>query len=327
MILAIIVLVFGLRMIGSSVNSIFTERQAGNVYSLSAPSSDFGYGESAKYSESGAVGLSTRNVTSATDSIYPTEPGITTGDQSEEFEVTQFNATIETRELEKNCEAIVNLKADKDIIFESASKYEKGCDYIFKAKKDKVEVVLTVIESLDPKYLSDNTYTIKGLVDDFTSEEEILKNKLESIDETLDKAVGAYNEVTTLATRVQDVETLAKIIDSKINVIERLTQERININSQLDRLQRTKSEQLDRLEYTYFNVSIYEDKFIDGQDLKDSWKETIKKFVLDINQVAQDISVNLIALLFFLFQGLLYFFILFIVAKYVWKLAKYIWKK
>jgi hypothetical protein len=120
---------------------------------------------------------------------------------------------------------------------------------------------------------------------------------------------------------------LAKIIDSKIGIIERLTQERININAELERLDRSKSEQLDRLDYTYFNVNVIENKFVDIQNLKDSWSTAVKSFVNDINKVLQDISINLVTLLFLALQYILYIFIILIIAKYGWKLVKYIWKR
>jgi hypothetical protein len=95
----------------------------------------------------------------------------------------------------------------------------------------------------------------------------------------------------------------------------------------LEQLGRAKSEQLDRLEYTYFNVYILENKFIDGQNLKDSWKVAVKSFVRDINEIVQNVTINLVSLLFLILQYILYFFIILVVAKYGWQLTKHIWQK
>jgi len=319
--LALIVVVVAFRLIGSSFNSVFPHgvtiiESEGAPAAPSMSSYDYTYesGSAMKSSAQYSVGLSTRNAGA-------------TGDESEEYEVTQYSATIETRELNETCSAVSSLKAYDYVIFENANEYNRGCNYVFKVKKDKAEEILTVIKDLNPKELSDNTYTIKGLIDDFTGEIEILQKKLSSIDETLEKAIEAYDDITALATRVQDVESLAKIIDSKINIIERLTQERINVNSQLERLERSKADQLDRLGYTYFSINIVENKFIDGQNLKDSWKQAVKEFVRDINNVVQDVTINLVALLFFALQYAVYFFILLVIVKYGWQLVKYIWKK
>jgi hypothetical protein len=154
---------------------------------------------------------------------------------------------------------------------------------------------------------------------------EVLQKKRASIDATLASALNAYDEVTRLATNSQNADALAKIIDSRIGIIERLTQERININEQLDRLARAKADQLDRLDYTYFSVSVQENKYIDGESLKDSWKQTLRDFVTQVNKVIQDVTVNLILLLFFIVQWALYAAIVLVVVKYGWKFGKHIW--
>lgn len=274
--------------------------------------------EEADYSSGSATDLSTRNITSSS---------AVAGDDAEEFEVTEYNAVIETRHLAETCGKVVSLKNREDVIFENANEAENGCDYSFKVKKDSVPEILGIIKALDPKEINENTYTIKRLIDDYTSELEILQKKMASIDQTLADAVKAYDEIAEVASRTQNAESLAKIIDSKINIIERLTTQRLNVNSQIERLERSKAEQLDRLEYTYFYVSVFENKFVDGQNLKDSWKAAVKLFVYDINEIAQDITINLVSLLFLALQYVLYAFILLIAAKYLWQLAKYIWSR
>ncbi len=323
-ILGIVIIAFAITLLGSSFKSIMgTKRGINESYSLGQPAYDMVKMESA----GSAMGLSVRNVVSSPSPILPPNTEVTSGDDAEEFEVTEYNTTIETRNLDKSCLNISDLKSKDYVIFENSSEYDHGCDYVFKVKKDNVEEILDIIKEMNPKDLQENTYTIKKLVEDFTSRIEILEKKLASVDETLDKAVRAYDEVTVLATRIQDVETLTKIINSKVDIIERLTQERININSQLEQISRSKAEQLDRLEYTYFRVNIWENKFIDGENLKDSWKMAVKSFVRDTNQVFQDITINLLVSLFLLLQYIIYLFILLIVAKYGWKLVKYIWRK
>lgn len=290
-----------------------------------APSADY-YDYGKEYSSNSSMGMGGATLSARNVMPVPQVPG-TTGNTAEEFEVTDYNAQIETRDLEETCGAITDLKALSYVIFENSNSYDRGCGYTFKVEKARVGEILAKIEALDPKTLSENTYTIKRQVDDFTSQEEILKNKLESIDQTLAGATTAYDEITRLASRTQDVATLAKIIDSKIQVIERLTQERIAVSEQLDRLARAKSEQLDRLEYTYFSVNVSENKYIDTQDLKDSWKATLRQFVQTLNRIAQDITVNLVVFLFFVLQVAIYLAVVLLVAKYGWKWARKIWKK
>ncbi len=306
---AIIIITLAFRLIGASF--------FGSNLSRSGSSGNYSAGQGTMAFDSKE--LSIRNVASPTTA--------TVGNQAEALEVTDYSASIETRHLEDTCAQVVALKARADVVFENANTYEQSCNYSFKVKHESVADILTIIKSLNPKELNENTYTIKKLVDDYTSEITILEKKKTSIDETLANAVKAYDEIAALATKTKDVESLTKIIDNKINIIEKLTQERINVNAQLERLERSKAEQIDRVDYTYFNVNILENKFVDTQSLKDSWKAAVKSFVREINSIAQDITINLVALLFLALQYIVYLFILVIIAKYVWKLVKYIWQK
>ena len=282
------------------------------------------YGEATKgYAIDGASApsLSYRNI------LPIPSPSGTTGNTAEEFEVTDYTAHIETRHLDETCGAIAGLKAQSYVIFENANTYDRGCSYTFKVERAHVEEIVSKIEALDPKTLSENTYTIKRQIDDFTSQEEIWKNKLTSIDQTLRNAGAAYDELTRLATRVQDVETLAKVIDSKIQVVERLTLERIAVSEQLDRLSRAKADQLDRLEYTYFNVSVSENRYVDGEQLADSWNAAIREFVQTLNEILQNSTINLALFLVFLAQVALYAVVLLLIAKYGWTWVKKIWQR
>ncbi|MDP3899625.1 MAG: hypothetical protein Q8Q23_00935 [bacterium] len=325
----IIVVAIAFRLLGSSFTSIIKQTKLGNVSSggMFAYDLDKGYAENmADGADSGAA-LSARNVIAEPAFMPPREDEIISGDDAEEFEVTEYNAYIETRHLDTTCAAITDLKTRADVIFENANEYDQGCGYNFKVKRESVAEVLTLIKNLDPKDLSENTFTIKKQIEDFTSETEILQKKLDSINETLENAISAYDDITELATQTRDAESLAKIIDSKIGIIERLTQSRINTGAQLERLERAKAEALDRLAYTYFHVNISENKFIDGEQLKDSWKMAVKQFVRDVNDIAQDLSINLATLLLLILQYVIYLGIILVIAKYGWRLAKYFWQK
>lgn len=320
---ALVILSFVMTLIKEPLRSIST-----SDFGLAIAPSPMSYGgkmmgnSEAAYMPGMAAQLSVRN-------IAPIIPGsqVTVGDTAEDYEVTDYSATIETRSREKTCAAITALKPLAYVIFESSNESDYGCNYSFKVEHAKVSEVLAMIQALDPKDLNESTYTIKRQLDDFTSETEILEKKRASIEATLASALRAYDEITVLATRSQDAASLAKIIDSKIQIIERLTQERININEQLDRLARAKTEQLDRLKYTYFSVSVYEQKFIDGESLADSWGEKVRAFVRAINGALQSATLGLLALIVGLIPYGIYAILLLLVAKYGWKLVKAIWNK
>ncbi len=320
-------LVFVFSMINSSVRPLLS----GGMREVSAPSfypaydsADGFAGESMGLSKGGvAASLSIRNISPI---VPPMQQG-TVGNNAEDFEVTDYSAFIETRNKKETCAQIADLKSLKHVIFEVSSESDVNCSFTFKVEHARSAEILAIIKSLKPKDLTENTQTIKRQLDDFTNQTDILKKKLVSIEETLQSALSAYDQITALAIRTQDASSLAKIIDSKVQIIERLTQERININQQLDYLARAKADQMDKLEYTFFNVSVYENKFVDVKNIKDSWKAAIKDFFYNVNQAVQDASINLLAILFVAIPYIIYCLLLLVGAKYGWRLVKYIWKK
>jgi hypothetical protein len=267
--------------------------------------------------------FSTRNAAG----IYPPQPGMSTGNTAEEFEVSDYSASIETVNLKKTCGEITELKSKKEVIFESASESESHCFFSFKVEHSATDMVLSVLKTLEPRDLSQSTYTIKEQLEDFTSQAEILQKKLVAIEETLSGALAAYDEVARLATRSQDAEALASIINNKVMTIERLTQERISINQQLEYLARAKSQAADKLNYAFFSVTVYENEYIDGKALADSWKAAVQKFFLDANLALQGITITLVSFILLVLQYLLYALLLVFAVKYGWKAVQAIWKK
>ncbi|MFA5247760.1 MAG: hypothetical protein WC415_00740 [Patescibacteria group bacterium] len=265
------------------------------------------------------ISLSTRNFASSEMAIDNSNYG--------NYEVTQYNATVETGKLKDDCANITELKGRDYIIFENSNTADRYCSFSFKVDKDKVEEVLKIVKDLKPRDLNQNVDSIKKEIEDFTSREEILKNKQTSIDETLKNAISAYDEITALATKTNNADSLAKVIDSKINILERLTAQRLQVSAELESLARSKAEQLDHLKYVNFYVYIYENKIFDGQNIKDSWIASAKQFVVDINKTIKDLSLGLVALLLEIFKYLIYIFLVFFAIKFCWKLGKSMWKK
>lgn len=253
-------------------------------------------------------------------------PGYSTGADAEDFEVTTYSGTIETRRLDKTCDTIANLKAMEHVIFEDSNKNDDSCYYRFKVEKDKAEAIVKIIEDLDPEVLNVNVQSIKGRVEGVEDELEILKKKLASVEETLEDAQDAYDEISALATRQQDAETLAKIIDSKLNLIERLSNQRLQIKEQIDRYNEIKSDQLDRLNFTFFDINVFEDLIFDWEEVKDSWKWETKELVRNINDVIQSISLRLVTNLLRLGLGIAYLFIAVFLLKFVWIGVRRVWK-
>lgn len=319
-------IVFLASLVNSSVRPLLPrslQQEEGSMSSVPGYAGFYGRGMASTDAvgyDKGVPELSARN-------IAPMPPQGTTGNTAEQFEVTDYNATIETRDKAETCARIADLKSLPHVIFEYSQESDRSCNYTFKVEQAKVGEILTLIKDLDPKDLHENTRTIKSQLDDFTNQTEILEKKRASIDETLQNAIKAYDEITALAVRTQDAASLAKIIDSKVQIIERLTQERININQQLDYLARAKADQMDRLDYTYFNVNIYENKFVDGENIKDSWKQAVQEFFYNINEALQNATVGLLAVVLMAIPYILYALLIVVLAKYGWRVVKKIWYK
>jgi len=248
------------------------------------------------------------------------------GNDAENFEVKNYNATIKTSSLDSICETISNLKSRKEIIFESANHNDKNCNYQFKVEKAYTEEILAIIEGLDPEDINENIKTIKKSVEVYDTQLDILKKKLSSIEETLEKAQNTYDEVTKLATKKQDVESLTTIINNKLNLIDKLTNERMNIKQQIDLNLKSKADQLDKLKYSFFSVFIYEDKILDLAQIKESWNREIKNLIQNFNDMLQGISLNLLTYLIRFVEVAIYLFLSLFLLKFVWFAVKKIWK-
>jgi hypothetical protein len=249
------------------------------------------------------------------------------GEDAENFEIKEYTASVKTRKLSFACNKISQLKSNENIIFETSNEGKKTCYYQFKVKKDQEKQVLQILKDLHPESFDTKIETIQKMIDDYDSELDILEKKLLSVEDTLDKAQIAYDEITKLATKKQDIESLTKIIDSKLNLIEKLSKERINIKERIDRFNKNKSDQLQRLNFSYFNINIYEDLIVDIKEIKDSWKYEVKQLVRNLNQVAQDLSVNLINFIIRFIEAAIYIFISIGLLKMIWIIIKKIWKK
>jgi len=253
-------------------------------------------------------------------------PEFAPGPDAEAFEVKEYYATIETRSLQEDCAVIAELKSRTDIIFESTNEYERGCTYTFKVTKDQVAEVLVLLETLDPKEVNESTYTIKREVDMYTDEITILETKLTTLETMLAESLAAYEQVTALAMRTGDVEGMARIIEGKLAIVERLTQAKLDTVAQLDRLAQAKGDALDKLTYTYFHVSIYENDFVDGGELKDGWTAAVQNFVRELSTLAQDLTLGFVAFAFSVVKFVLYGTLVLFVARFGFRFAKRVWR-
>lgn len=249
------------------------------------------------------------------------------GSTAEDFEARNYSAYIRARHLESACKTISDLKPLDYVIFESATEGSDSCYYTFRVTNAKVSEVVAVIESLKPDNFSENIYTIKREIEGYTSEKEILEQKIKAIEETLESALKAYSEVTTLASNTNNADSLARVITSRVEVIERLTNERIKLSGQMERLLRAQAEASEKLDHAEFSVRIFDAKYFDGKQLADSWQDALRRFFVDANRGLQNATIGLISFVILLVPLILYTLIILIVTRFLFRFARSIWRK
>jgi hypothetical protein len=245
---------------------------------------------------------------------------------AEDYEVHSYNASYRTSDKTETCGTIAGLKSRKEIVFESSNESDRSCNYRFQVENKNVNEVLKILEDLDPEDLNSSIYTIQRSVERTSDQLTILMQKLEQTEETLSEAQKAYEELMALATRSRDVENLTQLITLKINAIEQLAQKRISTNQQIEQVQRSRAEQLRRIANTEFNVNVYEERFVDWQNIANDWKQEIRNFVDNLNGLTQFVSVKLVSFVLYSAAAMLYIAIAFGFLKVLWIVGKKVWR-
>jgi prefoldin subunit 5 len=252
----------------------------------------------------------------AIDPIMPVpEPAPAPGTDAESYEVQDYFVSIETGNGERDCTILQSLKDREEVIFESMNESLYGCTVSFKVKKDSVDSVLSFLNELDPREVNETTYTIKREVSQLETQMDILKTKLAALDTALADALASFADVEAAARRSGDVASLAQVTDSKLNAIERINASRLEVTTELDRLERAKTETLDRMEYVYFSVNVYENEWVRGTDLKDSWVASVQELIRDLNGFLQDLSIGFVQFALTVVKYTLYASVLYIIAR------------
>lgn len=259
--------------------------------------------------------------------IMPPSYGQVPGTDAESFEVSEYYVSVETRDKEHDCEYLLTLKGRAEVIFDNVNESDFGCNVSFKVERESVESVLSHLNELDPKDISENTYTIKREVGEYETQIEILEKKLASLDEALANALASYEEVESIARRNGDISALAQVTESKVTIIERITNSRLEVVAQLDQYSRAKAESLDRMNFVQFSVNVYENDFVKGDDLKASWVASLQELVRDFNTFLQDLSIGFVQFIFLVIKYILYASVLFLVLRPVIRKARIIWRK
>lgn len=278
-----------------------------------------------EYAESAAYDDYAIRATNKLGIIPPIEPEEGIDGDAEAYEVEDYSANFRPNDKTEICATVSDLKADEEIVFESANESDRSCSYRFRVPRERADEVVALLEELDPEDLSVSVYTIQRTIQDNESRVDILKAKLAEKEAALTEAQVSYDELTEMATRARDVENLTKLIDLKINTIDRLADERLNLTRELDQMAAEQQRQLTRIATTGFSVSVYEDRIVDWGDLGDEWERAVQQFVADVNGLLQAVSIGLLTWLLRAGLAVVYLLVLVGLARLVWSAGKRVW--
>lgn len=259
--------------------------------------------------------------------IAPMPPvGGEVGADLEEYEARSYTVQFEKQNISATCNTVESLKPLPYVVFENASRADTSCRYVFKVETTHADEVVATLERLYPKEFTANTETIKRTLDVYTSRREILLRRQDLIEQSLEDAVVSYDELLALATRVEDVESVAEILNSKLRQIDMLTNRRLQVAAELEQLSRSIAEAQDRIDFTSFSVWVRQDKIVDGRAIADSWKHGAKQFAFAVNDVLQSLTFGLLENLLRIVLILIYLLIILFFAKHGWRFVREFWK-
>lgn len=258
--------------------------------------------------------------------ILPPAPGQdTVSEDAESYEITDYSLSYRPHSKAHTCDTITALKSREEIVFEESRSDERSCYFRFRVKTKSVDEVLTILQDLNPDDTSKSVYSIQKTVEGLTDELKIQEEKLTQTEIALTDAQKSYDELTKLATHKNDVESLTKLIDLKLNTINRLSQEKLAISQAIDQVQKNRADQLLRLEYTNFNINVSENRLADWKNLTDSWTAAVQQFVTDSNTLLQDLTVGLVTWIFRAGLGFVYLMIAIGLARLAWIVGRRVW--
>ena len=321
----------GVAVVLSVVKTLLPQQYTGNMLTTDSyrMSSDTGAGiaEMAPYAPVPSSAPSYKSYDGDMSEEQAMEPSV--GADAESYESLSYYGSFKEGNHDAVCDSIESWKPLAYVVFEKAVRNDLHCSYQFKVERAHVASMVTEIENLNPEEFSAATETIKKQVVEYEGQLDILLRKQELLETTLSDAVTAYDDLRTLATSVEDVESLTKIIDSKLNTIERLTRERVNLSQQIDAIARQRAELADMIEYVYFSLWVEKYQMVDIASLKDSWVSGIRSTIVNLNSTLQDLTLGVFVLLLGLVQIIIYAGIILVavlvVAKFAWHHVKRIW--
>lgn len=299
------------------LGSVLGIGQGGSVNSMSVPPI---------YNKGGMVGYS---ADSYRESSYytPQAPAVTNKAEAEKYELSSYNATIKTRHFEEDCASVQALKKDSSVIFLSVNSAKTYCTFSFKVEKAGLQKVLDILKGMDPDSLNENVETIAATLATYDRRKEILETQLTVVDATLKNAIASYEELSSLAVKSRDANSLATAINNKIDIIDRLSTKKLSIEEQLRSMSLSSSDSKAETGFAHFSVSVTKDTYIDGEAIATSWKYATQTLLNKINILLQELSLGFISVMLTLLKYMLYLLVFVALLKYVKRAVIWIWNR
>ncbi len=257
------------------------------------------------------------------------ESGGAIGGDAENYETLTYYVNFKKSGIDNICNEIKSLKKLNYVVFEDSSNNDTSCSYSFKVERNHVDDVVNLLNKFEPNDFTANMDVVKKQLVEYDSQLNILLKRQNELKKTLDDAILAYDNLITLATNVEDTESLTKIINSKLAMIDKLTNQRFALAAKIDSISKRSAELRDKIEYAYFHVSVSKYRIFDFDGLKDSWVNQVRTFVYNFNAMLQSLSIGIFSLFLSLFQIVVYVSIVAFIAlafvKYGWKFVKRFW--
>jgi len=270
----------------------------------------------------------------AMDMVEPGMPlppyGDEGGEDAEDYEKRNYNASYQTRKFEETCTAISDLKPLEYVVFNNSNKGERWCNYNFRVDVEHEDEIVQKLKALDPRDFSIDTSTIERSIEYSDSELVMLERRKVSTTETLTQAEKAFNDLIAQATRSGDTATLSEVINNKISTVDRLNQQLLNTQDRIDRLTKGRGEQIEQIEYAHFYVSVEKVMLLDTENFADVWKQRVQEMFSNANATLLALTVGLVsfvlaAIEFIVFAAIAVIGIT-IFAKLMWTVVRRIWK-
>ncbi len=246
---------------------------------------------------------------------------------AESYETRDYSVSYQKRNIENICNTFNELKPLEYVVFQNSNISDTSCNFRFKVEVEREEEIIAIIKSLDPKDFNVNTFTLERTITNNRNEIAILERKIKMLDSLLERAQDKY----TALRNTDNATALVQAINNEINLIERVTNQKLSAQSRIDRLTNRNITQEERVDYSQFNISISEKKFIDWSGIGDQWKFAFEKFVSSLSESVQGLSIGLIMFIFNLAKFVIFLSLVVVTVvattKFLWIISKRIWKR